>query len=350
MKELEERIQEFAQKAGLSSKELSTIRANKTAVELYMTFHKKQSPSPWEQACLFGLYSNTYKFNEARKNSTYEDAIEFFDNEWNSEVTLNNRETKITMKMFDLVSVCESNEFLDEKCEAGAKEFLKGNFSDEDFRCLLTVVESNPRVRVQTFNSGDFYAEIITADELRAKLCERTTAREFKKACDTIFKMFNSQVFKGCACCDFVSQEVSKNVVKSLKAKLEAIHLLVTVQNSGDTVIYSVRPEPVNGDYNCDYSEEELKRLLDPNDGGTYYFVQSYCEKVYIPKFIKRIVDEVATELRRVAQEGSAVDDFICIEKHKTSTDAYATLFSILKSKGFEVCEYEDKYEIKWSE
>ena len=40
MKELEERIQEFAQKAGLSSKELSTIRANKTAVELYMTFHK----------------------------------------------------------------------------------------------------------------------------------------------------------------------------------------------------------------------------------------------------------------------------------------------------------------------
>ena len=79
VKELDEGIREYARKSGLSSKELATILANKTAVELYMTFHKNEARSEalWNDAYVFGLYSNTYKFNEAKKNSDYEDAIEF---------------------------------------------------------------------------------------------------------------------------------------------------------------------------------------------------------------------------------------------------------------------------------
>lgn len=354
VKGLDEKVQEYAHRAKLSSKELSTILANKTAVELYMSFHKgdEKSQELWENACLFGMYSNTYKFNEARKGSEYEDAIEFFDNDWNKEIKLCGRSANITLKMLDLVNVCESNEYLDKKCKADAKAFLQAAFDDDDFACLLDVVKDNPNVDIEQHNTvhDDLFSEIISADELRTQLCEKIIAKEYEIACDKIFSTFDTQVFKGCAYCTFVSHEVSRTVVESLKEKLEALHLLVTIQYKEDTVEYSVRPEPTNGDFTGDYSEEALHRLLGTRDGGAYFFVQSYCDKVYLPKFIKKIVNDVATELRRVVQEGSTVEESVHIRKRKTSTDAYATLFNILKEKGFKVNEYENEYEVRWAE
>lgn len=354
MKELDEGIREYARKSGLSSKELATILANKTAVELYMTFHKNEARSEalWNDAYVFGLYSNTYKFNEAKKNSDYEDAIEFFDNVWNKEVTINCGYTELKLRFLELVNVCESTKYLDKKCSADAKAFLNGDFSQDDFMCLLETLDGVESVKTYDAetNIKNVFAEIISADELRSKLCEKIVAREFKEACDTIFTTFDAQVFKGCACCNFVSQEVSKSVVKSLKEKLEALNLIVSVNYRGESVEYTVKPAPTNGDYTGDYTEEELHRLLESHDGGAYYFVQNYCDKVYVPKFIKRIVSDVAGELRRVVKEGTTMADSVCIKKRETSTDAYATLFSILRDKGFKINEYEDEYEVHWDE
>lgn len=354
MKELDEKIREYVKDKKLDSKKSSNILSNKTAVDLYLGLHGVKNvanltPELLGNACMFGLYSNTFKFNEAKQKYDYDDSAEFFDEVWNKDVEVVCKQTTLKIKMVDLVLVCESNGFLDRRCSSTANDFVAGNFLQDDFMSLLEEIEmqginkdvSDARV---TTDLEKIFDTIISAEELREGLCNKAVDKEFEKLSKHAFTLLDEQVFKGACTCFVTTKEKNKTIVDGIVKKFKDLHFLVSAVEEDDCTKITLSGAPTNGDYTGEYSEDDLIKLLNAHDGGVYYFVKNYCEKVYLPRLITEIVSDVTSKLKSATLDTGSVR----VEKRKTKTDAYLLLFNILSAKQFIVNDFKEYYEVKF--
>ena len=300
------------------------------------------------EACIVISTIKSYTFSDAKEYFGAKDNRTFYNTTWNSEGILPG-EPSATVKIKDLFTICAMTDYMDSSNGVSAKEFLSGNYSEEDLSILQKFFNDNGyninvKASIRPKISTTIWDSIITADELKTSLIVEAAKEQTEKVKESMYKNLNVSVFQGSYCCNVSCTTNNVQILKRVVENLDSIGFSMTYSIQGDESELYIKAKCTNGDFKQTYSEEQLAAMLRSGNGDAYYYVAVYCDKVLIPQLLSLCVKDVTAALQSVTLQ----TEYLSVDKHSTRTDVYLQLFDVLKQKGFFVTDGGTNYEVRW--
>lgn len=303
-------------------------------------------------ACKFIVKTGTYNFKTAFADFGAKSEEDFLTKEWCSEVCVVEGKRSLKMKLCDLYNACSSVGYLDANTGLTAKALLDGKCTNESFDALKAaldlddaeyVCEDDELVKSDSVN--ELFKMIKSADDIRSlQFGNDLVSGEAEKILNTIYTYLDKHVFYGetkCVVNSSISDEEDVKRVVDVLGKHEFDTVYEITDDSTELIVSCVQHD---GDYDENYSEEELSKLLETHRGSVYHFVAVYCKCVLEPKILEKAVMSTVEALGKV----TVSDDEVCIEKLSTKTCVYKKLYKVLGEKGFKVCDENDRFVLRW--
>ena len=346
---LKYRIMQFSEKGRLNSRD-ARLATQRMAAVMDMCQHLgNDADDNLLIACDYAIASYKYAFKDAMKIYKCDDPIEFYENQWQRKISLSAGSLEINLGLQDLMQASCSTEFLDESFDFTVSDIISGKITEENLQDLIGVLDKL-EIQYDNFTSNpeevtNIYANIPEASEFRRILCEKDDNERTDKILSSLYKKLDVAVFTGVSSCTLDFEKFNEKQLKKLKSRLEDLEFSMSWSfNSEDAGTLFIKAIARNGDYSTQYTEESLQRLLHMKQGGAYYFVATYCDKVLIPKLLSERVSELVSRLESVTIN----DASITIKKIITKTDVYQKLFEQLKLKNFSIEDDDLTYTVRW--
>lgn len=308
-----------------------------------VTLCQKNADEKILEACEYICVIYSQEFKEAFNKSGKRTQLEFY-KEWCKQLTINCNDRQFTMTVGELYTTLYSTEFKKTVGQIQPTIFLNNKYSTEQAEQLFAFINGiGAAINDSDTSLESIFDSIVSAGELRKLLASTAVEDEVSAVLDEICSVLHECVFKGVSSCTIQLNESLKCDVNDLCNKLAEYEFIASI-SSRDRSRLIVKAESFDGNYNEDYTEEQLDKLLTKQLGSVYFFVATYCDKVIVPKMINEAVDEISEKLNNVTK-----DDFtIIVKKKKTRTHAYEMLIRALINKEFNVTEKGDTIIIGW--
>lgn len=324
--------------------------------------------------CKSVLLMSKYTFQQAVRDYNAESPEEFFDNVWNSLVTITN---DFSVSVCDLYTLCNDEHYLNAETSVSAYDFAIGKFNPEDLELLKQIARKQGmcqapfRVEKEQVsadlkqyevtlddNVEDVFDNecgasrtnaildtIISVDELRSSFIGLNPVdAEAEELLSKVYKTLNVSVFKGVPTCSVKTkkyEEVQRERITEIFAE-KGFDVTWEPDDSGFVLV--IIAKQYSGDYSAEYTEEDLQSMLVSGLGSVYSFVAVYSRNVLVPKILAGITAEIVKALKKVTIEEKGLE----FQKIKTKTSVYEILFASLRAKGFHVIERKGYFEMRW--